>query len=430
MFRLITASLALVLALTLIIVPAMAAVDGFSKGVTKAELENKYKDDKVRILIAAGHEPGFGGAVYKGVYEREITVEIAEELESLLKQNPSYEVIVTRDDDSWHRGLQKYFDKNKKKIERFVNAQKKKMTKLLKKEKIKEADDSHGVAAPNDVALRLYGINKWANENKIDLVVNLHVNDAPDHGPEEPSQYRGYAIYVPEDIYGNSKTSAQLAREIEDRLEVLSRASTHPQEEGGIVEHRDFIAVGAYGTLNVPSVLVEYGYITEPRFADVQYRDTLTKDLAYQTYLGLQDFFGDPVADPRSVAILPTEWPRPVIATTTPTTTVALPPPPAATTTPATPPAPTACAAFTKTLALMDEQDPAIEEVKRLQRILAKDEVVYPEGLVTGFFGPATQRAVKRFQEKHQIVSSGTAETTGYGIVGPKTAKKLLELCF
>ena len=439
MLRTITSSLAFVLMVTLIASPALAATDGFSKGITKAELENKYEQGKVRILVAAGHEPGFGGAVYQGVYEREITVEIAEELERLLEQNPNYEVIVTRDDDSWNRDLQKFFDKNEKKIERFVKAQKKKMAKLIKKDKIKEADDSTGVAAPNDVALRLYGINKWANENDIDLVVNLHVNDAPDHGPEAPSQYTGYAIYVPEHIYGNSKTSKQLAGEIEDRLEILSDTSTHPQEADGIIEHRDFIAVGAFGTLNVPSVLIEYGYITEPRFADVQYRKTLTRDLAYQTYLGIQDFFGDPVMNPRTVAVLPTEWPKPVIATTTPvviatttpaTTTVVVAPTPTATTTPSviTPQA-TACSAFTGTLSLMDDDDPASEEVKQLQRILAKDKGLYPEALVTGFFGPATERAVKRFQEKYQIVSSGTPDTTGYGAVGPKTAKKLLELC-
>ena len=52
-------------------------------------------------------------------------------------------------------------------------------------------------------------------------------------------------------------------------------------------------------------------------------------------------------------------------------------------------------------------------QVTRLQQLLAKDKSVYPEGLVTGYFGPATERAVKAFQKKHGL------EQVGY--VGPRT---------
>lgn len=56
-----------------------------------------------------------------------------------------------------------------------------------------------------------------------------------------------------------------------------------------------------------------------------------------------------------------------------------------------------------------------------LQRFLAQDPAIYPEGLVTGYFGHATQEAVKKFQEKNGIVKSGSPETTGFGAFGPKT---------
>ncbi|MEK7481105.1 MAG: peptidoglycan-binding protein [Patescibacteria group bacterium] len=68
------------------------------------------------------------------------------------------------------------------------------------------------------------------------------------------------------------------------------------------------------------------------------------------------------------------------------------------------------------------------EEVRTLQEFLAKDPSIYPEGLVTGFFGSLTEKAVQRFQEKHGIVSAGAAGATGYGRVGPKTRTKLNEL--
>lgn len=58
------------------------------------------------------------------------------------------------------------------------------------------------------------------------------------------------------------------------------------------------------------------------------------------------------------------------------------------------------------------------EEVKKLQKILALDKNVYPEGLVTGYFGPLTLMAVKKFQVKYGIAKPGD---DGYGFVGPKT---------
>ncbi len=45
------------------------------------------------------------------------------------------------------------------------------------------------------------------------------------------------------------------------------------------------------------------------------------------------------------------------------------------------------------------------EDVKKLQEFLKKDPEVYPESLVTGYFGPLTEKAVKKFQEKHADVS-------------------------
>ncbi len=64
-------------------------------------------------------------------------------------------------------------------------------------------------------------------------------------------------------------------------------------------------------------------------------------------------------------------------------------------------------------------------EVTRLQKFLARDSSIYPEGRVTGYFGPATEAAVQRWQAAHSIVSSGSSESTGYGYVGPTTRGKI-----
>ncbi|MDD2935601.1 MAG: hypothetical protein PHX25_04000 [Candidatus Pacebacteria bacterium] len=68
-------------------------------------------------------------------------------------------------------------------------------------------------------------------------------------------------------------------------------------------------------------------------------------------------------------------------------------------------------------------------DVTKLQRFLANDPDIYSEALVTGFFGPMTEQAVKKWQSKQEIVSSGSPETTGYGVVGFQTRTKIQSIC-
>ncbi|HEY4488559.1 MAG TPA: peptidoglycan-binding protein, partial [Candidatus Paceibacterota bacterium] len=60
------------------------------------------------------------------------------------------------------------------------------------------------------------------------------------------------------------------------------------------------------------------------------------------------------------------------------------------------------------------------DDVRDLQELLAQDPSIFPEGLITGFFGELTERALKRFQKKHGIEAMG--------IFGPKTTAKILAL--
>ena len=62
------------------------------------------------------------------------------------------------------------------------------------------------------------------------------------------------------------------------------------------------------------------------------------------------------------------------------------------------------------------------KEVTRLQEFLKTMPDVYPEGMVTGYFGVLTERAVKRFQSKYGVEQAGN--------VGKKTRAKLNSLYF
>lgn len=67
-------------------------------------------------------------------------------------------------------------------------------------------------------------------------------------------------------------------------------------------------------------------------------------------------------------------------------------------------------------------------EVEKLQRYLTATGH-YTYGEITGYFGSATEAAVKRFQASRGVVSSGTPATTGYGLVGPATRRALGSNC-
>jgi peptidoglycan hydrolase-like protein with peptidoglycan-binding domain/N-acetylmuramoyl-L-alanine amidase len=459
----------------------------------QADIQASYRadtDGKLRILVVPGHEPDFGGAEYQGLRERDLTVEIADQLAAYLKQNPRVEVVVARSASEWNPVLDSYFESDWNDIEDFVSDKKKQMAGELRHGDIERLDDENQVdhaAAPDDVALRLYGINKWADENGIDLVVHLHLNDTADHGPDTPSAYSGYAVYVPDSQYGNAQTSKILGTDIAQELSRLSATSTLDIEDQGVVEDQDLIAIGANGTLSTPTALVEYAYITEPRFAAPDVRPAVIKDYAFATYRGIQDFLGDPISVRYTSASLPFTFASsslahmgssspgtyalqaalhsvnlyPTFASTTPAnqrlmaptltscpidgamgpcttnaieafqiskgyeTTGTLGPKTVAALNAmfSTAPPSASCALPVNDITAIGQQDEGADgDIARLQRLLSTDAAIYPQKLVTGYFGPATLAAVQTFQTAHGVAQKGD---DGYGIVGPRTRAAL-----
>ena len=60
------------------------------------------------------------------------------------------------------------------------------------------------------------------------------------------------------------------------------------------------------------------------------------------------------------------------------------------------------------------------DDVRDLQELLAQDPSIFSANFITGFFGPLTEEAIRKFQKKFGIEA--------IGIFGPKTQAKLLSL--
>ena len=365
----------------------------FTDSTTTATLKEHYsatekKNGKIKLLIVAGHDSESGGTEFRGVKEAKINAELAENLAEFFKGNDKFEVTLVRDKNGYNPIFLNYFDKESGLIKEFISKQKETMAELVRAGEIHNAEGVIHNSASAETVLKLYGINKWANENKINIVFHIHFNDEPARRRKKAGKYSGVAIYVPEKQYSNAKASRAVAESIFNQLEKFYPKSNLPKEEDGVVEDQELIAIGARNTLDSIGVLIEYGYIYEPQFSHGKIRSSVIKDLALQTYIGTLKFFDSEVKSPLSyeTALLPHEW---------------------------------------KTSLRRGEQNN--ESVLALQTALNIEKLYPPLGFdshkcpITGNFGRCTELALKAFQEKYNI--SGEA-----GKIGGSTKDKLNEL--
>lgn len=269
----------------------------FVPSVTTEELKTKFDTSGgaspgIKILLMPGHEPDFGGAEYGSLKERDMNVDMANLIRERFAGDERFEIIIARDKESWHSTLEAYFENNWEMIKTFIRAKKAELDAVFSSGQGKKSTGGiiHNRVS-DDVALRLYGINKWASEREVDIVLHIHFNDHPRSRMSAPGIYKGFAIYVPDKIFSNHKASLDLAQNLKQRLESSFDVSDFPPEKEGIVESQSLIAVGARNTLDSGSVLIEYGYIYRPSFTNKSLREETLSKMAELTHLGILDFF-------------------------------------------------------------------------------------------------------------------------------------------
>jgi hypothetical protein len=67
-------------------------------------------------------------------------------------------------------------------------------------------------------------------------------------------------------------------------------------------------------------------------------------------------------------------------------------------------------------------------QVSALQEFL-REQGYFTHPSITGYFGPATELALQRWQTQYEVIGYGTPETTGFGVFGPFTRATMFRLC-
>jgi N-acetylmuramoyl-L-alanine amidase len=259
----------------------------FAVTTTTSDILARYQSatSTVKILIIPGHDNDYSGTEFKNIKEADLNLKLGKALAPLLLQDKKLEVILARDPATgdYNDELTTYMSQEKSSINYFIRLKRQQMANFLSRGQVKKNVTIDHNSAVSDVAFRLYALNKWSNENKIDIMVHLHLNDDPARNLKTglPGRYNGFVIFVPERQYGNAAASRDLATVLASKLNQYSATSTNPFEKEGIVEAQELIALGSNGSQNGASVLIESAYIYASNNAD-----KLAKLIAQ----GLQDY--------------------------------------------------------------------------------------------------------------------------------------------
>jgi N-acetylmuramoyl-L-alanine amidase len=283
--------------------PGDLAAQVFNEPVTAESLRASYAARRFRILLVPGHDNDYRGAEFGNLREADLTLKLAAALKTILDRDDRFEVISARDlaTGEYDPLIADYLNHQADEITSFRLRLRQQFLSVVSAANV--PPPVHHNFAPEEVANRLYGLNKWANENKIDLTLHLHFNDDTEHRPGQAGEHSGFVIYVPEDQYANAPASLALAQTLFKNLGAVMPVSDLKGEAGGLVPDRELIAVGANGSREGAALLVEYGYIYEPLWRSPDLRPFFLPELAWQTYRGLKTFF-EPEA-PLAASALP-----------------------------------------------------------------------------------------------------------------------------
>ena len=254
--------------------PKQEKIDNLIEVSFDIERKRNLKTSKRDVIVAidAGHGGKYPGAVGpNNILEKDVTLLIAKELQRTLQDTDGYEAVMIRDGDNTISLNKRYQDARKYGADIFISIH----------------ADGFRLSSVKGASVFI-----WSEESSSTIARNLSDKKREKIQAEikniEPYDFNDdEARYKYPEIYKNKiKQSRNLGAKILDQLK--RDPYTHIHKEN--VEYADFRVLKS---VDIPSVLVESGFITNPEDAKRLKGKPGRRMIARSIFLGIHDYFKD-----------------------------------------------------------------------------------------------------------------------------------------
>ena len=254
--------------------PKQEKIDNLIEVSFDIERKRNLKTSKRDVIVAidAGHGGKYPGAVGpNNILEKDVTLLIAKELERTLQDTDGYEAVMIRDGDNTISLNKRYQDARKYGADIFISIH----------------ADGFRLSSVKGASVFI-----WSEESSSTIARNLSDKKREKIQAEikniEPYDFNDdEARYKYPEIYKNKiKQSRNLGAKILDQLK--RDPYTHIHKEN--VEYADFRVLKS---VDIPSVLVESGFITNPEDAKRLKGKPGRRMIARSIFLGIHNYFKD-----------------------------------------------------------------------------------------------------------------------------------------
>ncbi|KXZ39018.1 N-acetylmuramoyl-L-alanine amidase [Alkalithermobacter thermoalcaliphilus JW-YL-7 = DSM 7308] len=204
--------------------------DNTSKVSTNMPVTNKV------IILDAGHGDLDTGAVGENnTFEKDINLQIVLKLRTLLEESGAL-VILTREKD------QRLYDKAQTIREKYLE----------------------------DLRNR----KQLIKDSKADLLISIHLNSFPQ------KKYYGAQVFYPKSDKKSKEIAQFIQEELRRVLDKENKRNIKPRDNIYLLENN-----------NIPSVLIECGFLSNEREAELLKTDSYQDKIAWAIYIGIQKYF-------------------------------------------------------------------------------------------------------------------------------------------
>jgi N-acetylmuramoyl-L-alanine amidase len=215
-----------------------------------------------RIVIDPGHGGHDTGTIGPtGLEEKDVVLDVGLKLRKLLERNTGCEVVMTRGDDTFIPLEERTAIANEKSADLFISI--------------------HANASPDGSArgIETYYLNFTSNPDALEVAAR---ENASSQEAVHQLQDLIKKIAMTEKIEESQDFARQVQREVYSRVTKVSGA----QRDRGIKKAPFVVLIGA----NMPSVLAEISFLTNPRDERLLKRSDYREKIAYALYEGILDY--------------------------------------------------------------------------------------------------------------------------------------------